>query len=108
VSLYDPELVMGARLERVLRDVGSERLRQDVLKAQGRFEHTPADPEVNHYERLAMLAEEVGEVAKETLGQAEGKLAHDNDVDRASLRKELIQVAAVAVAWIEALDRGAP
>lgn len=101
--LYDPELEVGTKTESILIAIGSERRRQDILKSQGRFEHTAADPEVNHYQRLAMITEEVGEVAKEVLGQEEGKLAHDNDCDVVSLRKELIQVAAIAVAWLEGI-----
>lgn len=45
---------------------------------------------------LAILAEEFGEVAKEVV----------DGVDLANLRVELIQTAAVAVSFIEALDRG--
>jgi NTP pyrophosphatase (non-canonical NTP hydrolase) len=44
---------------------------------------------------LRVLVEEVGEVAK----------AQQDETD-AELRAELIQVAAVAVAMVEALDRG--
>lgn len=45
-------------------------------------------------ERLAVLMEEVGEVAREVL--AVNRPQH--------IRDELIQVAACAVAWIEAID----
>lgn len=49
--------------------------------------------------RLRVLVEEVGEVAKE-YNDAE----HDGrPVDRAALRKELIQTAAMAGAWADAL-----
>lgn len=47
-----------------------------------------------------VLSEEAGEVAKETLHlnyEGTGTIEH--------LREELIQVAAVAVAWVEALDK---
>jgi NTP pyrophosphatase (non-canonical NTP hydrolase) len=47
--------------------------------------------------RLRVLVEEVGEVA-EAMGRPE-----DGNGTR-DLRTELVQVAAVAVAWIEALD----
>lgn len=43
--------------------------------------------------KLVILTEEVGEVAKEILEGTE-----------ADLRKELVQVAAVAVAWLESLS----
>ncbi len=42
--------------------------------------------------KVAVLTEEVGEVARAML-----------DGDRAALRTELVQVAAVAYAWLEAL-----
>jgi hypothetical protein len=42
--------------------------------------------------KVAVLAEETGEVARAFL-----------DGDRVGLRRELVQVAAVAVAWLEAL-----
>jgi len=48
---------------------------------------------------LTVLTEEVGEAAQEVL------LATSHDASRIGLRAELIQVAAVAVAWIEAIDR---
>lgn len=51
-------------------------------------------------ERYLILAEEVGEVAKE-FNDAK---VEDRAIDQAALRKELVQVAAMAVAWIAALD----
>ena len=68
----------------VLEEVMEERKRQDELWG-----------EQNHEDRiwLAILVEEVGEVA--------------NDINERSkeLREELIQVAAVAVSWVESIDR---
>lgn len=46
-------------------------------------------------ERLVILVEEVGEVAR--------ALTYDEG-DRANLREELVQVAAMAVSWLYALD----
>ncbi len=71
-----------------------ERVRQERLKDSGKFQHTCADPEMTDAERSLVLLEEVGEVARALL-DAEGA---------AALREELVQVAAVAVAWIEAID----
>lgn len=84
--------------------IRAERRRQDQLKADGRFEYTCADPEMNHYERFTVLGEEVGEVAQEVLTQAERRLARDTEGTTEGLRKELVQVAAVTVAWLEALE----
>lgn len=76
----------------VLLDVVSERrLQEDKFPTEdGGF-----DPE----HRLAILAEEVGEIATETLPQSPyARGVHE------PLRGELVQVAAVAVRWIECLD----
>jgi NTP pyrophosphatase (non-canonical NTP hydrolase) len=71
--------------------VDRERTRQEELKASGRFAYTCADAECTDGQALAILVEKVGEVAR---AMCEGK----------GLRDELIQVAAVAVAWVERLD----
>lgn len=49
-------------------------------------------------DRLAILMEEVGEVAHE--------LTYDQDGDRDKLVRELIQVAAMAASWVEFLEGG--
>lgn len=74
----------------ILKDVGEERDRQDrkwggVPGIDRRDDHTYA----------AVLSEEVGEACKAWLER-----------EPADLREELIQVAAVAVAWVEELDNG--
>lgn len=48
-------------------------------------------------DRLAILMEEVGEVAHE--------LTYDQSGDQAALMSELVQVAAMAATWIEFLNR---
>lgn len=54
--------------------------------------HTPKSPRMTDGERLAVLVEEVGEVAR--------AITYDNgNVD--NLIKELIQVSAMAAGWIE-------
>jgi hypothetical protein len=53
--------------------------------------HAPINPTMSDPERLAILVEEVGEVAH----------ALTHDADSAQLEGELIQVAAVAAMWIE-------
>lgn len=77
-----------------------ERGRQEDLKSQGKFPYTCADPELTHPERLTILGEEFGEVCHE-VNEAIG----DKPIDMAKLRKELVQVAAVCVAWVERLDK---
>jgi NTP pyrophosphatase (non-canonical NTP hydrolase) len=77
----------------VLQEVFDERLRQDAK--WGEQNHTPV-------EYFAVLAEEVGEVAKDAV---ENRFNPDEG-SVANMRAELIQVAAVAVAMVESLDRG--
>ncbi|NBW23500.1 MAG: hypothetical protein EBR82_87720 [Caulobacteraceae bacterium] len=80
----------------VLIDVAAERLRQEGLKASGKFPATCAD-DIPAASKFAILVEEVGEVARAI-----------NDGDPEHMREELVQVAAVAVAWVEALSRVEP
>lgn len=83
--------------EHVLNEVARERLRQETLKAEGRFRHTCADRGMDDGEKLACIVEEVGEVARAMLGNRRLTL------DGGDLRSELIQVAALAVAWAESI-----
>jgi hypothetical protein len=76
----------------VLEEVFLERYKQD--QKWGEQNHNPAD-------WLMILGEEFGEASKAAL---EAKFVHNDGGRR--YRKELVQVAAVAVAMIECLDRG--
>ncbi len=78
-------------MSKALVEVEVERARQDGL--WGVQNHCPAD-------WLMILGEEVGEANKAAL---EWKLGGRN---LGNYRKELIHVAAVAVAAVECLDRG--
>lgn len=83
----------------VYDEIARERVRQETLKAEGRFRYTLADePGLSDGERLAALLEEIAEVGKAMLG--ERMLVSDGG----NKRKELIEVAACAVAWVEAID----
>lgn len=86
----------AAELKRVLL----ERDRQEHLRATGHFQHGPADSALSLPAILAVLAEEVGEVARHVCDDMHGK-----GLDKAALREELIQVAAVAVGWAERCTR---
>lgn len=70
--------------------IDDERRRQEA-KFPNRTCADPLPPEL----KVAVLVEEVGEVARAVL--------EHEPADR--LRDELVQVAAVAVAWLEALQR---
>lgn len=77
----------------VLVEVAVERARQEAK--WGEQNHEPA-------RYLAILAEEFGEAAQATV-----EVTFGADELRCRLREELIQTAAVAVAFVECLDRGA-
>lgn len=70
--------------DRIYLDVEAERLRQEDKWG---FQHH------GRFEWANILMEEVGEVSKA-----------GNDGDMTGLRAEIVQVAAVAVAWLEDID----
>lgn len=73
----------------IWRAIKDERQRQEQ-KHPGR---TPASAALTDADKLVILAEEFGEAAREVYEKRP-----------AQLRAELVQVAAVAVAWLESLD----
>jgi len=81
--------------ERMLQLVRLERQRQQVLLDRGDINFNCADPEISDLVKFPVLVEEVGEVATEI---------QFPPVDKKKLQKELIQAAAVAVAWAESLE----
>jgi hypothetical protein len=83
----------------VLLQIKEERGRQDTLKARGRFDHTP--DEVPLFVSYGMLSEEIGEVARCILAM-DGYVSEKLTVD--DCRKELIQVAAIALAMVEGIQ----
>lgn len=97
---------MSARIYRAIHD---ERARQERLRESGKFLDTCASPDfetLSHFARVTILGEKYGEVYRAMLDVEQA--AEERDVPamaRAKLRTELIQVAAVAVAYIEALDQ---
>lgn len=75
----------------VLKEVAAERERQHALwDGKHRWGEGDCSADLPFGVKLAVLFEEVGEVARAVLDKSEG-----------GLRTELIQVAAVAVAWAE-------
>lgn len=84
--------LMGSEtLARVAKDIAMERYRQDIKWGR--------DRDQDFYRWLAILGEEVGEANQALLEIEFGNKA------AITLRKELIQVAAVAVAMVECIDR---
>lgn len=83
-------------INNILQEIADERERQDAK--WGEQNHAPA-------EWLMILGEEVGEANKAAL---ETFFGYKNaDKNYANYRAELVQVAAVAVAMIDCLDRKA-
>jgi NTP pyrophosphatase (non-canonical NTP hydrolase) len=82
-----------SKTQNVLGEVALERVRQDELQKAGKFAWTCATRHVTDDCKLKVLVEEIGEVAR---ALCEG--------DRANLREELVQCAAVCVAWCESLE----
>ena len=93
------------RQETVLDMVRAERDCQEALLAMGHHRWTCATAEISPDRKLRVLVEEVGEVA-EAIDLLEGALARGEagGLERTQLRDELVQVAAVAVAWLEGME----
>jgi len=92
--------------DRVIGLIAAERARQEELVRTGKLPFSCAEPMLeaggDHAVKLAILTEEIGEVAREVYERSVFE-SPDDDPD-AKLRTELVQVAAVAVAWLEALE----
>lgn len=110
-------ILAGDRIGGVLFDIQKERERQKQLLADGKFPFDCDDADALDVEKLAVLAEEFGEVSREVneimqyrIRRAEGSCPTNADTDyiikerKRKLRAELIQVATVCVSWCEGLD----
>lgn len=98
------------RLDEMLQAIGVERARQEQLKREGKFPWSCEDivnPDtslpITLSEKLAVLAEEFGEVAN-IVCKLQANRAEARQVSLYKLQKELVQVAAVACAWAESLE----
>lgn len=88
---------MTGRRARVIGRVSLERDRQEII-----HERTCASDDVTDAERLAVLVEEVGEIARAILDSV---VLDTTPAEQGNaLRDELVQVAAVAVAWLEHIE----
>jgi hypothetical protein len=90
--------------ELIYAEIDAERNRQQRLQREGKFKYSCDSTLISSPLKLTILAEEFGEVAREVFEM------HDKGdfttARKAALRKELIQVAAVAVAWLETPEQG--
>lgn len=90
------------RMTRIYRDIHGERLRAHA-KHDGNgdsMERLPWDDAA----WLPVLTEEIGEVARVICDIRHGKYTAAATLARRHMRDELIQVAAMATAWVEAID----
>jgi hypothetical protein len=92
------------RMMAVFARIADERLRQQRLLAEGRFNYSAAQPCTCNFRKYVILGEEIGEVAQALDRLENGHTAAVRNAGRAELREELIQVAAVAVAWLESME----
>jgi hypothetical protein len=91
--------VLGAR--NVFQLVHVERERQQKLLKAGKFSFTCSSPAASPPQKYRVLFEEVGEVAKEVDLLANAITGEICQEVIACLITELVQVAAVCVAWLE-------
>lgn len=89
------------RQARVIQDILHERQRQEELReVEKRFTHTAATPGISNADRLAIITEEVGEVARTVLGLRRIVTSPGPY----SLREEVLHVASTAFAWLEMME----
>lgn len=88
----------------VFARIAAERIRQRELFHAGKLTFDCASPVTDNDRKLRVLTEELGEVAQ-AIDQLErcGRRAA-SVFAREDLQTELVQVAAVAVAWLESLE----
>jgi hypothetical protein len=94
--------------DRVLQEVLAERIRQD--EKWGEQNHPDGTGARRWADAANVVRGEVNDAARQGRTSWNGVLREEvfealAESDQAKLRKELVQVAAVAVAWIEAIDR---
>lgn len=109
MSKPKPATVNMVLFNEILRNVYAERLRQEQLRANGKFIATCAttgDEQMSEDRCFRVLGEEFGEVAQaiDDLEYPYGEAILPTRQSIAHLREELIQVASVCVSWIERLD----
>ena len=95
MSEIDADYLADSTVE-VAGEIVDERVRAHAKHREHSMESWPA----LSAERYLILAEEVGEVAKEF----NDATVESRPIDRPALRTELLQVATMAVAWVAALD----
>ena len=99
----EPAVTPGQVPRLVLSDLTLSAIQAEATRAHLKHgEHSMLGPRYSSGDRLAILVEEVGEVARELTYDHGG--AGSGDGRRDELVKELIQVAAMAASWVEYLE----
>ena len=88
----------------VFARIANERSRQRELFHAGKITFDCASPLPDANRKLRVLVEEVGEVAQEMDRLENLRDGRAACFAREDLQEELVQVAAVAVAWLESLE----
>lgn len=100
------ETTAGPLLE-IFHDIGTERIRQEQLRLEGKFPATCATvggPELSDDRCLRICVEEIGEIA-DALNERENTLHRGEPLPNpAHLRDEIIQLAACCIAWVQRID----
>jgi len=87
------------RMLEVFELIAKERTRVRRLQAEGRFKLSTDSPLISNGLKLAIVMEEMGEVAREIFEMHDKASFTTEAKDR--LRKELVQAAGTLVAWLE-------
>jgi len=92
--------------EDAVAKISTERDRQERLFLQGKHSFTCASRTACVTRKLRILVEEIGEVANaiDQLEIAESRESNALKEWRLNLRMEIVQVAAVCVAWLESFE----
>lgn len=89
---------------KILAEVIQERVRQETLRIEGVFAHTLNEPDYTMSQKLATLTEELGEISRVIQNIECMRLKQEGQqLYLPSLRNELLQLAALSVAWLEGL-----
>lgn len=93
----------------ILSPITLAAIQAEAIRAHLRHgEHSMLGAQCSNGERLAILVEEVGEVAHELTYDQPGYFEDAPPGDKDRLVKELIQVAAMAATWVEFLEGRSP
>lgn len=88
----------------VFARIAAERSRQRELFGTGKISFDCASPVPDANRKLRVLVEEIGEVAEVIDFHENAESERERKYQRDELQKELVQVAAVTVAWLESME----